>query len=145
MVLKIPPPQLLSGPQFEGFNRWLLELTAILTDQGNIDPSTVVGLPNAYVQIGDNSTDIITLFGIVTTQSAAINALNAALTAQVANLQAQINTLSARAQVFNGTGAPANALGSVGDWYANIGPPIGAAGSRIYIKTAAAVWTAFPF
>ena|ERR1700720_4722994 len=42
----------------------------------------------------------------------------------------------------NGTGAPAAGLGAVGDWYGDVA---GGAGARIWIKTGASAWTAFPF
>lgn len=129
---------MLVGPQWEGLNRWLLELTSVLTAQGEIDPDAVQGLPTVYNQVGDSSVDIQTLFAIVSAQAATVNALSA----QVATFQPQIDTLTARNQVYNGTLAPDNALGVVGDWYGRVG---GAAGSRIYIKTGAATWTAFPF
>lgn len=132
---------MLVGPQWEGLNRWLLELTSILTAQGEIDPDAVQGLPTVYNQVGDNSVDIQTLFGIASAQSAAINNLSAIVT----DLQTRVTALEARSQVFNGTGAPAAGLGNVGDWYANIGPPVGGVGARIYVKTAAATWSAFPF
>lgn len=138
MVLKIPPPPFVTSPDLQSLNRWLLEVTAILTAQGEINPTVVQGLPDAYTQIGDNSTDITTLFGVVTAQAATINALNNALTA----LSIRVFALEARAQVFTGSGAPGAGLGSVGDWY---GDPTGLAGSRIWIKTAPATWTAFPF
>lgn len=129
---------MLVGPQWEGLNRWLLELTSILTVQGEIDPDAVQGLPTVYNQVGDNSVDIQTLFAAVSAQSATINALSA----QVAAFQPQIDALAARNQVYNGVTAPDNALGIVGDWYGRVG---GGVGARIYIKTAAATWTAFPF
>ena len=129
MVLKVPPPPPLANMD-QAFNRWLLELTGILNAQGEIDPSTVVGLPDAYVQIGDNSTDINTLFAAINAQNFVINALNAQVTA----LNSQVAVLNARAQIFNGTADPVAGLGSDNDWYARTDSP----NRGIFVKLAGA-------
>jgi len=43
-------------------------------------------------------------------------------------------------RTLGGTGAPATGLGAVGDYYFRSDTP-GTANQRIYVKTAAAVWT----
>lgn len=145
MAQKIPPPPFLSGPEWEGFNRWLLEVTSILSDEGGIDPTEVTGLPDVITQVGTNTTNITALQGTTGGQGGQIAALQAQVTAlqtDVATINGQITTLSARAQVLNGVGVPGAGLGNVNDWYANIG---GAVGARIFVKTGVATWTAFPF
>lgn len=145
MAQKIPPPPPFSGPEWQTFNRWLLELTSILNNEGGINPNQVKGLPALFTQVASNTTDILSL---ETTQGDQANDI-VNLQGQIAALQdaivvanTQLTALGARAQVYNGTGAPAAGLGSVNDWYGDIA---GAVGTRIYIKTGAATWTAFPF
>jgi len=145
MTLKIPPPPFITGNEWQGFNRWLIELTSILADTGGIDPASVAGFEQALVQIAANTVAILALEGSSGSQEIEIAVLQsqvAALTLALAAVNSSITTLSARAQVFQGSGAPGAGLGNTNDWYANVG---GAAGSRIYIKTAPAVWTPFPF
>lgn len=152
MAQKIPPPPpIASGDvasfiqSLPAFNRWLLELTGILAASGGIDPNTIDGFAELQNQVEQNTADIVTLQGEVGT----LNGLVGTLQAQVSDLltrmaaaESAITSLQARAQPLNGVGAPAAGLGNVGDWYANVG---GAAGARIYIKTAVATWTPFPF
>lgn len=145
MAQKIPPPPQLTGPEWQLFNRWLLEVTSIISNEGGINPDQVDGLPALFVEVAGNTTDITNLQGgqaasdadIVTLQNNVV-AINAALGV----INGQLTTLGARAQVFNGVGAPAAGLGNVNDWYANIG---GGVGARVYVKTGVATWTAFPF
>ncbi len=144
-MAKVPPPPQLTGPEWQSFNRWLLELTQILNDQGDIDPGSVAGLPALVIQTAQNTADIAALEGTTGGQGTEILTLQGEvnqLQTDFITLNGQVTTLTARAQVFNGAGAPGAGLGVVGDWYANVG---GAAGARIYIKTGAAVWTPFPF
>lgn len=130
-----PPPNLGTDPKFQQLNRWLIEIQSILNSQGEIDPGNIVGLPTTYDQVGNNSTDIQTLFGAVQQQNIVINAQSAAITtlqAQVAALQTQVNAIPI---ARNGVTAPAAGLGNVGDWYADT------VALHIYVKTAAATWT----
>lgn len=78
-------------------------------------------------------------FGIIL--SALSNQVNV-ITAEIVTINGQLTTLGARAQVLSGTADPGAGLGNVGDWFANTA---GAAGHRIFVKTGAATWTAFPF
>jgi hypothetical protein len=152
MVQKLPPPPSFTSTNMEdflrslpSFNRWLLELTAVLANNGGIDPNSIDGYQAVVDQVETNTANITSLQGTTGGQSVDILTLQgqvATLTADLAAANASITTLSARAQVRNGVGAPAAGLGNVNDWYANIG---GAVGARIYVKTAPAVWTAFPF
>lgn len=144
MALKLPPPPPIAKMD-PAFNRWLIELTSILAAGGGIDPNTIDGFTALQNQVDTNTTDITALQGTTGGQSGQIATLQGqvnALIASVATINGQITTLSARSQVFAGAGAPAAGLGVVNDWYANVG---GGVGARIYIKTAAAVWTPFPF
>lgn len=50
------------------------------------------------------------------------------------------NGTTAGPRQWGGTGAPATGLGAVGDYYFRSDTP-GTANQRIYVKTAAAVWT----
>lgn len=148
MAQKIPPPPpIASGDvasfvnSLPAFNRWLLELTSILANSGGIDPNNIDGFAALQDQVTENTADIVTLQG----QVGALNASVAVLQAQVIDLlnrmgaaEGNITTLQARSQVFNGTGAPAGALGVDNDWYYN---RTGGAGARLYIKLAGA-WTA---
>lgn len=144
MTLKIPPPPPIAGAN-QQFNRWLLELTSILNAQGGIDPSSVAGLSEVIAQSAANAVAITTLEGETGGNTGDITALQGEVTTlqgNVTTINGQLTTLGARAQVWNGVGVPNAGLGNVNDWYANIG---GAAGARIYVKTATATWTAFPF
>jgi hypothetical protein len=144
MVQKIPPPPPIAN-QDPTFNRWLLELTAILNAGGGIDANSVNGLPEVIAQSAANAVAIAALQTVTGGQTASIAALNVQVTSingQIVTINGQITALGARAQPLNGIGVPAAGLGNVGDWYANIG---GAVGARIYVKTAPAVWTPFPF
>lgn len=151
MVQKVPPPPPLAVSD-QALNRWLLSLTAILNSQGGIDPGSVVGLPATTAQVGVNTTDIATISGEVTALNAQVATINgqittingqiAALSGQVATLNGAVLALQANPVLFNGAAAPAAALGKIGDWYGNL---TGGVGARVYIKTAAGVWSAFPF
>ena len=151
MVLKIPPPPPIAN-QDPTLNRWLLEVTAILNNQGNIDQTSVAGLPAIATQTDTNTTGIGSLntqVAALNTQVTAINASIVTINAQLATLSGQITTLQGRVTALEangvplkGAGVPAAGLGKVGDWYANIG---GGVGQRIYVKTAVGVWTPFPF
>lgn len=138
MAQKIPPPPMLIGPEWQAFNRWLLDLTSILNDDGSIDPGSVPGLDTLNAEVE-------ALQATVAVQSIEINSLNNTVSSQagqISSLLGSVVSLEARSQVFTGTGAPSGTLGNITDWYANVG---GGAGARIYIKTAATTWTPFPF
>jgi hypothetical protein len=153
MALKIPPPPPFASGNAEdfvrmlpAFNRWLLELTSILANDGGIDPDTIDGYPALVLQVGENTAAIAANDNDISSLQAGLNSANAAISGldtRVTAAEGNITTLQARNQVFFGNGvAPGAGLGVVGDWYANVG---GAAGARIYIKTAVATWTPFPF
>lgn len=145
MSQKIPPPPPFAGPEWQTFNRWLLELTSILSNEGGIDPNEVTGLPAALAQILLNTANITALQGGQSGQGAQITALQAsviALTASIATVNGQITSLNARGELLFGAGVPAAGLGKVNDWY---GDTAGAVGARIFVKKAVGVWTAFPF
>lgn len=143
-VLKIPPPPPIANAD-PTFNRWLLELTAILNNNGGIDPNSVAGLSEVIAESAANTLAIAGLDNTTGSQSIQINTLQlnvSALQADVVNINMALTTLGARAQVLNGVIDPAPGLGNVNDWYANTA---GAAGHRIFVKTGVATWTAFPF
>lgn len=151
MVQKIPPPTFFTGapgqePDWQGFNRWLLEVTSVLSNEGGIDPNEVTGLPTVIAQVGQNTADILTLDAGQDNNSFDIAALQAQVTnidnVEIPTINAQLTSLGARGTLRFGTGAPAAGLGNVNDWY---GDTAGAVGSRIWIKKAVGVWTAFPF
>jgi hypothetical protein len=143
-VQRIPPPPPIANSD-PAFNRWLLELTRILNASGTIDPSNVDGLIQLEAEVQNNTADVQTLETSVLVVQISVSNLQIqvlTLSLNLDALEARVTDLEARAQVFTGAGAPGAGLGSVGDWY---GDPAGGVGARIWIKTAAAVWTAFPF
>lgn len=149
MARKIPPPTFLTGdgkaPNWQAFNRWLLEVTSVLSNEGGIAASEVEGLLAAYADIAQNAADILAVQIDTGSNSVAIGLLSAqitTLTNNIATINGQITTLSARGELLFGAGAPAAGLGKVNDWY---GDTAGAVGARIWIKKAVGVWTAFPF
>lgn len=147
MVQKIPPPPLIAS-QDQAFNRWLLELTAILNDSGGIDPDSIDGLAAAYLQIAQNTIDIAALTLAVGSQGGSISALQfqvgvntgaiATINGQLTTINANILALQNRAQVHNGAGAPSGGLGNNGDLYLN---NTGGTGTRLYGKISG-TWTA---
>lgn len=144
MTQKLPPPPPLAVKD-QALNRWLLELTSILNNQGVINQGSVDGLPAVATQVNTNTTGITGL----NTQVAALNGQVASLNVQVVTLQGQVTTLQGQVTALqanpvplNGVGVPAAGLGKVGDWYGNL---TGAVGARVYIKTGVATWTPFPF
>lgn len=145
MVQKIPPPPALTGPEWQSFNRWLLEVTSILSNNGGISPDQVEGLTALFNEVAVNTADIATLEGGQAGQAAQITALHfqvATLFGSIATINGQITTLSARGELLFGAGVPAAGLGKVNDWY---GDTAGGVGARVFIKKAVGVWTAFPF
>lgn len=81
----------------------------------------LIGLNNT---VSGNAGDISTLQSDVASLQAAVSTING-----------EIAALQANPIVRNGSGAPANGLGNVNDWYADT------AGSAIYVKTGASTWT----
>lgn len=143
-VKKIPPPIGIAEKD-QILNRWLVELTNILNAGGTIDPNDVDGLPALILQVAVLAVQVFSLSGQVSTNTGDITTLQGQVATNTAGIAANtlaIAALAARNQVYNGTGAPAGALGVVGDWYGDVA---GIIGSRIWIKTGAATWTAFPF
>jgi len=137
MVQKVPPPV---GVATEDpvFNRWLLELTAILNAGGGIDPGSIAGLDALVLQVATNTTDITALqttTAIHTIQIAALTAQVATNTSDIAALQAAVTALQGQGEILNGLVAPGAGLGKVNDWYADT------VALHIYVKTAPAVWT----
>lgn len=144
MPQKIPPPPPIAS-QDPTFNRWLLELTAILNASGGVDPSSVPGLPEVIAQSAANAAAIAALQGTTGGQSFAIALLQSqviAINASIVTINGQITTLGARGELLFGAGVPAAGLGKVNDWY---GDTAGAVGARVFIKKAVGVWTPFPF
>jgi hypothetical protein len=142
MVQKIPPPPQFTGPEWQSFNRWLLEVTSVLSNTGGINPDQVDGLTALFSQVDVNTSDIINLQGTTGGQAANIANLqihDGVIDAEIVTINGQITTLSARAQVLNGVGVPAGGLGVIGDWYGNTDPTVGT--KAVYVKTAAATWT----
>lgn len=146
MAQKIPPPPQLTDPDWQAFNRWLLEVTSVLSNEGGINPDEVTGLPGLFIAVAGNTADIVTLEAAQGDQAGSIAALQTQVNnidgTEIPAINGQLTSLGARAQVLNGAGAPGAGLGNVNDWYANIG---GGVGARIYVKTGVATWTAFPF
>lgn len=141
MTLKVPPPPTLPQ-QFQQLNRWLLELQSILNSQGNIDPSSVVGLPALFTQVAALATQVAVLASEVATNTTDIATNTSDIvtnTADIASNAAAIAALQANAVILNGAGVPSGALGSDGDLYIN---NTGSAGSFLYGRIAG-VWTAF--
>lgn len=135
MVLKIPPPPLLTGAEWQAFNRWLLELQSILSNQGGIDPSQVSGLEPLFAQVATNTANIATLEtgqgGQATDILALQNQVNTLNTVTIPAINGQLTSLGARNQVFNGI-VPPVALHNNGDWFADT------AGKHIYVQVAGA-------
>lgn len=145
MVQKIPPPPQLTGPEWQAFNRWLLEVTSVLTNEGGIDPAEVTGLPALFVTVAGQALSIAALALTQGSQGGDITTLQgqvAAINISIATINGQITTLGARGELLFGAGVPAGGLGKVNDWY---GDTAGAVGARVFIKKAVGVWTAFPF
>lgn len=147
MPIKFPPPPFLTNtsPEYQRLNRWLLDIQSILNSSGGIDPDQVAGLAATTAQVVTNTGDITTLSGQIAAINTHLTTIDGEITTingQITALNAAVVALQANPIVRRGTGAPAAGLGSVGDWY---GDPAGAAGSRIWIKTAVGTWTAFPF
>lgn len=142
MTQKIPPPPPIASMD-PAFNRWLIELTSILSDNGGIDPGSVDGLQALQLQVAGLISQVAAInltIGSINGQIAIINGQVAALDTRMTAAEAAIVALQLRAQVFNGTGPPPGGLGADNDWYFNTS---GGAGARLYIKLST-VWTAMP-
>lgn len=145
MAQKIPPPPQFTGPEWQSFNRWLLEVTAVLSNTGGINPDQVDGLTALFAEVAVNTADIAGLEGSSGGQAASIATLFGlvnGLTISIATINGQITTLSARGELLFGAGVPAAGLGKVNDWY---GDTAGGVGARVFIKKVVGVWTPFPF
>lgn len=119
-MAKIPPPPDIAAKD-PVLNRWLIELTATLNGQGDIDPGSIAGFLELQNEVAQNTADI-----------AALKTSTTALTAEINTLSFQINILTSRSVVLNGAGAPAGGLGNNGDWYADT------TNKHIYVKTGGA-------
>lgn len=152
MPQKLPPPPSFTSTNMEdflrslpSFNRWLLELTSVLANNGGIDPNAIDGYQALVAQVAADALAITALQASSGGQAVSIAVLQAqvgVLTTGLAAANASITTLSARGELLFGAGVPAAGLGKVNDWY---GDTAGAAGARVFIKKAVGVWTAFPF
>lgn len=134
-MAKIPPPPPIASED-PAFNRWLLELTSILSDTGDIDPGSISGYPALLLQVAANTASIASLtsrVGVVETSVSALQVAVSALTARVTSTESAITTLQARNQVFNGAPAPTAGIGIDGDWYAATGVT-----KHVYVKVAGA-------
>lgn len=124
--LRLPPPTGIAAKD-PLFNRWLLEVLAVLAAAGGIDPTKIQGWNELVAAVAQNTEDIASqqnLFG------AFQNLYN--------TQQGQITGLQQQAQVFSDVGPPGALLGKDTDWYYN---RTGAAGARLYIKVLGA-WVA---
>jgi hypothetical protein len=134
MALKLPPPPPIAtgNPQF---NRWLLEITSILSAAGGIDPSQIPGYSALQAQVaalesttGGQGSSISLLQLEVNANSSSISTLFS----DVASINSELTTLGANAVVHSGAAAPV-ALFNNGDWYAKTGAP-----GHIYVQVAGA-------
>lgn len=116
-MAKIPPPPNIAASD-PLLNRWLLELTATLNGQGDIDPGSIAGFEALQNDVEANTAGVATNTAAITVLGNQIAGVNLAL--------------SVRSAVLNGAGAPAGALGNNGDWYADT------TNLHIYVKVAGA-------
>lgn len=144
-MAKVPPPPQLTGPEWQAFNRWLLELTAILDASGGVDPSQIPGYPALQTQVAQNTADIdvntLNIQSIASGQggqSVSISALQTRMTAAEGN----ITTLAARPTLYTGSVDPTVGggfgTGVVGDWYGRT-----SGGTGVWVRTGAGAtqWT----
>jgi hypothetical protein len=125
--LKLPPPPYMAKTD-PAFNRWLIEVLAVLGAAGGIDPTKIQGWNELVAQVAANTDDIKNNLDPAVQQ----------LQLQTSGNATAITNLQARNQVYNGTTPPAAGLGIDNDWYYN---RAGAAGARLYIRVAGA-WVA---
>src|SRR3954469_23860365 len=110
MPQKLPPPPQLTGPEWQSFNRWLLELTSVLANNGGIDPNAIDGYQALVAQVAADALAITALQASSGGQALSIATLQnqvAVLTLGLAAANASITTLSARGELLFGAGVPA--------------------------------------
>jgi hypothetical protein len=139
MVQKIPPPNQLTGPEWQSFNRWCLEVTGILNSQGQIDPGEVEGLPELTADVGVLQGQVATIDGEITTINTHLTTIDGEITTintHLTTIDSEITALQANPIIRNGSGAPGAGLGSNGDLYIDNNYP---GTNRLYAKIAG-VW-----
>src|SRR3954467_6892334 len=110
MPQKLPPPPSFTSTNMEdflrslpSFNRWLLELTSVLANNGGIDPNAIDGYQALVDQVAADALAITALQASSGGQAAAIAGLQAqvgVLTLGLATANASITTLSARGELL---------------------------------------------
>ncbi len=106
-------------------NRWLLELTSILSADGNVDPDNINVLPEAVqantAAIQSLSNQVAALNTRVTSIEVSLYSLDARMSAA----ESAIVQLQNLPRVYSGAGAPSGGIGRDGDWYAQTTFPFG--------------------
>lgn len=130
MVQKLPPPPPIANAD-PAFNRWLVEITAILSSGGGIDTNQIAGFSALRNTVATHATQISSLTSRVTIAEGSISALTSRVTTaegSISALQGSVASLSTRSQVLNGTAAPSAGTGANGDWFADT------TAKHIYVK-----------
>ena len=110
MVIRIPPPPRFAQQDPE-FNRWLIELTSLISQDGGINADEITGLQQSVAELENQIMDLQQADRI---------------------LRIGINTLALRLQ--NGTSKPPDTYGNDGDWFGvTAGPQRG-----VHVKVAGA-------